>query len=413
MTDKLLVNGPIASFRLEGSIDGNKKVLYLFGDYHKDVKFQTECTDIKATEIKDYLINNFENVSNSKNKVDFFFEIMPIDLIPDRNVYHEDKTKYIETITKLFQQSFNFNFEKNKILSSKLFPSVRLHYMDIRDYLEYQGGEYNFMNIMNILNYPSNVNMYQINLLKDGLSVVSSHVKSIYDYLYPNKKGGSTANQTLPTIPTTVNMLAKYNKDAIYKRIHLFLDKIRLNYKNNTVKSTLNTVLDTNVHDMFDKYFNNLIELFKYLNSIQADVSVSNYDLYIDKDTKLITYGLPYDKRNIIFYTIQNKLDDLFTIHMNMFVMLTDVYFIRRFLDKSYITNGVIYTGMFHTIHYIYILVKYFDFKITHHSYLKGTVQDLYKLIKETSDFQHIQEFLTPPVFSQCSDLSGFPKMFQ
>ena len=44
---------------------------------------------------------------------------------------------------------------------------------------------------------------------------------------------------------------------------------------------------------------------------------------------------------------------------------LTDLYFIRRFITKDYIKNGIIYTGSAHLCDITYILTKYFNFKIT------------------------------------------------
>ena len=43
---------------------------------------------------------------------------------------------------------------------------------------------------------------------------------------------------------------------------------------------------------------------------------------------------------------------------------LSDVYFLRRILDKNYIKNIVTYCGRYHAFNYIYFLVKYYDFKI-------------------------------------------------
>ena len=69
---------------------------------------------------------------------------------------------------------------------------------------------------------------------------------------------------------------------------------------------------------------------------------------------------------------------------MDINVTFMDVYFLRRFLDKKYITNTVTYTGINHSINYIYALVKYFDFKITHASYMKYDIKEATKKIKNS-----------------------------
>ena len=49
---------------------------------------------------------------------------------------------------------------------------------------------------------------------------------------------------------------------------------------------------------------------------------------------------------------------------------IMDLYFVKQFLDKDYITNSISYTGIDHSVHVLYILVKYFNFNITHISTL-------------------------------------------
>ena len=51
---------------------------------------------------------------------------------------------------------------------------------------------------------------------------------------------------------------------------------------------------------------------------------------------------------------------------MLIYSLITDLYFIKRFLDKNYIESGVSYTGGTHFNNIIFILVKYFNYNITH-----------------------------------------------
>ena len=55
---------------------------------------------------------------------------------------------------------------------------------------------------------------------------------------------------------------------------------------------------------------------------------------------------------------------------MNLSCVITDLYFLRRFLDKKYIKNGIIYTGSSHMIDLIYLLTKYFNYELTHTYYI-------------------------------------------
>ena len=89
-----------------------------------------------------------------------------------------------------------------------------------------------------------------------------------------------------------------------------------------------------------------------------------------------------------------------------------DLFFLRRFLDKDYVTNGIVYTGALHSSTYVYTLIKYFGFKITHWSYLKVTPEELYKLVEKMNNPDDISEYIYPPKLYQCSDMTKFPKLF-
>ena len=92
-----------------------------------------------------------------------------------------------------------------------------------------------------------------------------------------------------------------------------------------------------------------------------------------------------------------------------------DMYFLRRFLDKDYVQNGIVYAGIAHSMSYIYMLIKYYDFKITNVSYLKEgeTIESATKKIKDqTVSNPNIDELFYPPSLYQCSNLSDFPKNF-
>ena len=140
------VSGPINCVRLEGTVNSIKKVLYLFMDFHHDVTIQTQCEDIIAPDFKTYLINTFNGIKNKNKTYDFFFEIRPSTLLSE--TWKGKKEKYIREIDKLFRNEFNLknkiNYEssKNEVTTSKNFPNIRLHYVDIRDYIQ---GSYNLI----------------------------------------------------------------------------------------------------------------------------------------------------------------------------------------------------------------------------------------------------------------------------
>jgi hypothetical protein len=90
-----------------------------------------------------------------------------------------------------------------------------------------------------------------------------------------------------------------------------------------------------------------------------------------------------------------------------------DIYFLRKFLDKNYITNGVVYTGAHHSLTYIRLLIKYFDFKMTHVSYVKGNdINEAEEIIKKSKHENELTILFMDEPFGQCSNMSSFPQPF-
>jgi hypothetical protein len=90
---------------------------------------------------------------------------------------------------------------------------------------------------------------------------------------------------------------------------------------------------------------------------------------------------------------------------------------LRRFLDKNYITNGIVYAGAAHIATFVSILVKEFNFKITHVAKSKfDNIEQLEKeIINSGGNFENvsrIMELLDVFNSKQCSDISTFPKNF-
>ena len=98
---------------------------------------------------------------------------------------------------------------------------------------------------------------------------------------------------------------------------------------------------------------------------------------------------------------------------MNLHSNIMDAYFLRRFLDKDSITNAVAYTGIYHSINYIFFLVKYSNFKITHCSYINGDISTISQKIKNSKNSIDIHNIFYPSKFIQCTNLSEFPDLFE
>ena len=93
-------------------------------------------------------------------------------------------------------------------------------------------------------------------------------------------------------------------------------------------------------------------------------------------------------------------------------VLIIDIYFLRRYLDKDYVTHGITYTGGNHSDNYVRLLTKYVDFKVTHASYARIPLDKVNKILKNASHDETF-DYFTPDKEIQCSSMKDFPDNFK
>ena len=128
-----LVNGPVNTVRSEGSVGSNKKVVYLFMDFHLSRYQQTKCMDIRAVDINTFFIEEFDKLykSNPNKIIDFMFErglLRPLHRAHSKGIY-------LQEISDLFTKAFKLDINTNKAQKSSLVPNVRFHYTDVRNFI--------------------------------------------------------------------------------------------------------------------------------------------------------------------------------------------------------------------------------------------------------------------------------------
>ena len=344
------VNGPVVVIRLEGKINNIKKIIYLFGDIHYPKNEQTKCEKNYIDFVK-YLKTN---ILNNEYTVDFFFELGPLfnhTIIPKINKKHIDNIAhyFINTIkNKKHKPKDN---KKTSDDSKKQNNNLRLHYVDYRDFLKNR-----FNNILknlknNIISKKKDIEIIKIlKSLKDEYNINIQKIIS--------------------------KDISENNSDSI--NIDNFMYKIFVKYSNEKVKNILlNSFIIEEIENMSHN-FNKSVDYF--IDNIKT----------IDK------------------ITIFKKID---RYSFKTYSYIIDIYFLRRFLDKSYITHGVVYMGVYHVLFYVYILVKYFNFNITHISN-NGDIKELNNIIKNNIfTNEHVSQYIRK--FNlQCSDVEHFPENF-
>ena len=411
-SNRIMISGPVNVVRLEGFIHGIKKVIYLFMDYHMSVNNQTQCHNIFSEDIQKYFINNFHALNKGTKIYDFFVEIYPSELgdIKDtRDATEKDyKEKYIEEVVKLFKKIFSYDTKKNKVSINKLFKNIRVHYLDLRDY--YKNNVHEKMSTMikitdNFMRNDS-IDVKALDNIINLMQIMKHHLETIVDIL----AGSSKSRKKI----TGVKIIKKKTSNALdVQALEYLTNKIRNRYKYDDVKKVMNILIDNTI-----KNFNDVVD--------ELDKTIQEFDEYADKigksEDKLVKdlntsymyiYGLStYTIRQMIV-DIANKVESLIDEKfIEFFARFTDIYFLRRFLDKDYITNAIVYSGALHSNTYISILVKHFNFKITHTSYSK--IADMNKLTNEVKkrSLTEMQELILPIILQQCSDMTHFPLEF-
>lgn len=375
-----MINGPYNLVRLEGKIGAIKKTFYLFMDKHMPPHLQSECPVLRSTHIRNYLIDEFDKLKKTNKKVDFFLEEFPDvsgDLLKISGIY-------LDQMRNMFERIFKFDFKKNKVTHSSEFPNVRFHYMDIRPYFTFKvanpfGIYYEIGDF--IYGLPKGkMKSEDVNTIKNGLDIFHSQLKIIYDVLF------SKPQEVIKTpIIRKFKNVINYDKDEGTNAIKYLVNKMRFLYKNKNVQDELNNIIETDMHGLFDQFSKIVDHLYEKLNSSPTSEQILE-----------------------IYQQYEN-------IVLNIFCLIIDIYFLRRSLDKDYISTIIAYTGGLHTSNYLKYLIGKFDFKITHVFY--SNISSISTLNKKISSLQNPFEILDlfmpeEKDFYQCVDVSNFPKNF-
>ena len=406
--DTIQVSGPVNVVRLEGKIHGIQKVIYLFMDIHIPIDEQTECGNIYSKDVNKYFAEIFTQLNKSDKKYDFFMEIRPTEILrTNDNIYF--RQKYINQVVKLFSMAFSYDKEKNKVNISNYFNNVRLHYLDIRDYMKFH-----ILDAFDEAFYVSK-NIYQDSYMD------SSKIAHMMELLINGKK---QLDATIDILENPADLIPKqknpkirssYSKIIEPEMIADFSNKMRNIYDHDDIKTKMNKLFDKLIIDF--KKFSEWIQsstdrLTKHQNLIRDTRGKFTRDDEFEKKTNII--GLSPYKMRMIKVDFVNTCEKIYMDTIDIFADLTDIYFMRRFLDKDYITNAIVYSGYVHSDNYIRILLIDHGFKITHVAH--SPINDIYPLEKEIKSRIQNGEHLTDLFYSvdetQCSDLTHFPKNF-
>jgi len=404
MSKDIFINGPINAYNVEGNINGITKKLILFGDWHLPLDQQDDCDNVRAIDIKDYLVNIFDNIANKDKVIDFFVELYTYEL----NDLIKGKSIYINEIVKLFQKSIKI--KDNEITQSDEFKNVRFHYIDIRNELQNEVNNiYNNLNSLieamwsSLVIYPNDFNVF-----KDSLNFIYYDMNLLLNFL-KNPTNKKIVN------PKLLSKKYKYKEYNVEVREYI-LDKIMNKYKNNNIKKIINDIIKEEFIPRFEIYLKYIKQFIDYINEISIDYNKINVYTLVNfnksenilDDERNINYGHNiYNIINII-HKLKSELLKVNNYHVLVISKLMDIYTLRRFLDKDYVKYGINYTGIAHSSFTIYCLVKYFNFKLVNQVYTQIDIDSLNDKIKK-SDYNKIYHYFLPNILHQCINLKSFP----
>jgi hypothetical protein len=413
MDNITLVSGPVNVIRLEGKVGKINKVLYVFGDYHIDIKKQRQCPSFESIDVSKYMYYQFKNhVKSGKNhSIDVFFEDYKSYVSqPDPNYKYEPinyRDIYIREVNKILEMSVAFENNKIKYLNKDIDGrKIRLHYADFRNILT---RSVTFItNELSQIAYELHSQNYYVNeKTVNDLELALTDGIAYLDYI------GSLLNGDKPKdLPFELD---KENEEEIKK----LMSKLITRYNNKEVKE----IVLKEMRFMYNTFINRTKEIVNKILNI-----LPNYkELILSRTLTLVKNPMnnyyswsnnsEIEKQGYKIYDLLSMISDIF---LDPFVILHDLLLLRRFLDKDYITNAVSYTGFFHSVNYIDVLMREFNFKITHVAYSKyNDINKLNNKIKEFDNSEnnrvdklHLQSLLLPEIFTQCVNLTDFPKMF-
>lgn len=362
------INGPTNYAILKGKINGIEKNINLFMDTHNKIDAQTKCDSFDSVEISNYLYNK---IKSAQKPLDFFMEIRLSEL--DEPITNK-KDIYIREVINLFKSEFvvQKNNGHDLVKYSKSNPNVRLHYLDIRDNLG--------------LFKTSNIAKYDLvegyNNLKETKAndenTLNKYKKEIIDYL-------NQINDKILELKNNKDYVIQNNSekyDRITQKQKYYLHKIINVYTDNNLKNNIVEFINNN-WNKFEKDFK--------LTYSNINYCIESWDL-IDSDNYVTTNCKNMDM-------LINFINEII---IDFYSLFTDIFLLRRILDKNYITNCICYSSTQHSLNYMIFLVKYYNFEIIHINKIENNLGEIIKKIKKSNNVLEIYKLFGIKKIIQC-----------
>ena len=418
----IYIDGPINAFRLEGQVNGIKKMIYLFEDHPHTIDQQTKCGTYDSVAVSNYIYKKCKEINQTNITYDLFGEIYASDYY-NTSINNNTTVRYIDNYMMMLR---TMKYQKNQ---ENMFENIRIHYTDPREYLYHDiiNIEYEILDQIDDGQCPEYAHSIfeRINDIKEIIALHQNiiiiirttnmthyieYIKKNLQVLYNQRTNKNIyRNQSYDTAQINddmhfdqiinayiTRMIKKKDANALKKILAalLFFDKLLNRFNNDLIKKL---IVDKLAFLCLDK-LNDLIECSDHLiNRLKNIIKVNS-----DKNTNSLCAKFKDE-----FYIMKSK-------SLYVYAIIMDMYVLKRFLDKDYIERGILYSGYAHTSNIIYCLIHHMEFKITHvaKNNKKYTIDIINKKIKNNTFtfIADIIDLLLDPNDLQCIDMFYFPE---
>lgn len=409
-----MIDGPLNILRLEGEIDNSRKTIYIFLGALKS-NHVSECPDfVNSTNVAKYVLNELKDSLGDpiakKITYDLFVESSP----RKNNVGTNWQDTYSQQMNRLYYKLTESS--KGKVLKQNKVPNVRVHYTDISNEL-YNNSTPMFTdsNINNIVQNAIYIKNNNIQLSRDEIKSEMSKIskemtffKELNDFILIESIDTKPLDFSIMEANIELNSnkieLSPEQMKAYVQRV---IFKLKYKYNNRKIKDIMHDMVVTHSIHAVQTILNLFKKLQYRLYKLSDDLSSDSY--YVETDDQYIKRINNTHKYYTNVIKISNKCRNLNNDISSLYVM-------RRFLDKSYITNAVLYTDYNIGIKTAVRLVSMFGFRITHLSENHANI-DLNELnsifrSSDPDDIGYINNFLFNKSTIQCSTITNLPRFF-
>jgi hypothetical protein len=420
-SETISLNGPVNYFKLSH----NDKQINIFMDFHAPIHRQRKCEDYESKDVDKYFNKILsQDTEKSEETLDFFLEINPTSINYKYKYYTNDN--YLVSIRKMFSKLYNqkyANIDEDEIPEQK----IRLHYMDIRDYssfnelkrkLEIIISELdrtrldNLELIINELISIKNILIFIDSMIK---SIITNNKNPIYEKLSSKKIDYVNLKENKAKQDKSINKESQLSANMVMDvGLYQILQKILYNYKDSNNKDNIINLFTEHyiktskyLIDKLNKLIPKISEMDKIIDEYIIEEKITFEEINSQKNDGsrdiLPYYFYSMKKYKKTWRELIDEVEEINHLIVKMGVIMTDCYFLRRLIDNSKITKSIVYTGAYHSVIYLWFLVKYCNYNIDDYYYLRNDTSksQLINIIKK-SDYLDIMQYIIPDKVNQC-----------